>query len=260
MTNRNPPEHVVRLRQSFEPLRSFQIVLKVTGTVCKVLQVLWRLPNRHVHEHEGVCGPGMLRVCGIAGLRLKSPNESSGAFSQSVDLIEPVHKFGDLRVIKRMQQPTYIQLRNLEVHRTALYCGGSAITHQQNSPSAVPALQIRCRHIGTDFVGDGGFCGDGRQCGNNSETMLKKALSVRARYLPSAEPIFLILLSRKPNRPLKKRVEQQRNADVFEVLQPSAYACIAVTRAHEIQSAHEPENRVLRRLDSRAFAWVTVAG
>ena len=98
----------------------------MTGTIDEVLQILWRLPNRHIYEHERILGPRMLRVGSIAGCGLESPNESLGAFGERIDAIEPVHEFSDLRVIQRMQKAPDIQLRDMKLHKeTSIVLQGS---------------------------------------------------------------------------------------------------------------------------------------
>ena len=92
----------------------------------------------------------MLRVGSVtAGRGLKSPNESLGAFSESIDVIEPVHEFSDLRVIKRMQQPPHIQLRDMKMHKlTSIVLQASAESRQSHSPiqrNQERGLETRCR-------------------------------------------------------------------------------------------------------------------
>ena len=76
----------------------------------------------------------MLRVGGVTGRGLKSPNESLGAFSESIDGIEPVHEFSDLRVIKRMQQSPHVQLRDMKVHKLTSIVLQASQSHDRATP------------------------------------------------------------------------------------------------------------------------------
>ena len=115
----------------------------MTGTIDEVFQMLRRLPNGHIHEHERILGPRMLRVGSVTGRGLKSPNESLGAFSESIDGIEPVHEFSDLRVIKRMQQSPHIQLRDMKVHKLTSIVLQASQSHDRPTPkSAEPGTRI----------------------------------------------------------------------------------------------------------------------
>ena len=67
---------------------------------------------------------------------MKSPNESLGAFSESIDGIEPVHEFSDLRVVKRMQQSPHIQLSDMKVHKlTSIVLQASQSHDRATSPN-----------------------------------------------------------------------------------------------------------------------------
>ena len=76
----------------------------------------------------------MLRVGSVTGRGLKSPNESLGAFSESIDGREPVHEFSDLRVIKRMQQSPHIQLRDMKVHKLTSIVLQASQSHDRATP------------------------------------------------------------------------------------------------------------------------------
>ena len=60
----------------------------------------------------------MVNVGGIAGVGLQAPHEAGRVVGQRVDVIQAVHKFLDLGMVRRMQQPSHVQLGKVKGHKS----------------------------------------------------------------------------------------------------------------------------------------------
>ncbi len=120
VSRRYPPQHVVRLAWPFKPIGAFQVIIQVAGTINELLQIVGTSPYRHIHQHEWILSPRVLNVGGVAGFTLQPPDEAGRLFGESVNMIQAIHKFANLGVVERMEDPPDIQLGELEVHRHIL--------------------------------------------------------------------------------------------------------------------------------------------